>query len=64
MTVTVHNFGSKPIDISSCLLNGKATTILSANTIVEARQHTNIYASGGHTCARKQVPSGLGLIAK
>lgn len=35
MTVAFHNFGSEPIDISSCLLNGKATTILSANTIVE-----------------------------
>jgi hypothetical protein len=36
MTATVHNFGSIPINISSCLLNGKATTIFSDNTIIEA----------------------------
>jgi hypothetical protein len=33
---TVHNLGSEPINISSCLLNGKATTIFSSNTIIEA----------------------------
>jgi hypothetical protein len=36
MTATVHNFGSNPLKISSCLLNGKATTVLSNNEIVEA----------------------------
>jgi hypothetical protein len=35
VTAAVHNFGSNPINISSCMLNGKATTILSSNTIVE-----------------------------
>jgi hypothetical protein len=43
MTVTVHNFGSEPINISSCILNGKATAILSSNSIVEAGS-TQIFA--------------------
>jgi hypothetical protein len=36
ISATVHNFGSKPINISSCLLNGKSTTIFSGNSIIEA----------------------------
>jgi hypothetical protein len=36
MAVTIHNSGSNPIDILSGLLNGKATTILSSNAIVDA----------------------------
>jgi hypothetical protein len=36
IAVTIHNSGSNPIDILSSLLNGKATTILSSNAIVDA----------------------------
>jgi hypothetical protein len=47
MTATVHNLGSEPIDISSCLLNGKDTTILSGNTIVEAGSTQTIALQAG-----------------
>jgi hypothetical protein len=35
IAVTIHNLDSNPIDVLSSLLNGKATTILSSNTIVD-----------------------------
>ncbi len=47
ITATIHNFGSKPIDISSCLLNGKATAILSGNTFVEAGSTQTIALQAG-----------------
>ena len=47
ITASVYNFGSKPIVISSCLLNGKATAILSANTVIEAGSTQTIALQAG-----------------
>ncbi len=47
ITATIHNFGPEPIDISSCLLNGKAAAILSGNTIVETGSTQTIALQAG-----------------
>jgi hypothetical protein len=47
IAVTFHNSGSNPITISSSLLNGKATTILPNNTIVDPSSTQTITLQAG-----------------